>query len=140
MAYAYTVSAQRPTIVNHAVAGDFTGHGRDLLVAKCTRIEVFRLSPEGLVPELEFGVYGRVAVMQLFRPPREPRDLLFVLTERYAFVVLAYDPATGEVLTRANGDARDQIGHPIEQGHMGIIDPTSRMIGLHLYQARSSDR
>ena len=40
-------------------------------------------------------LYGRVAALQLFRPPGEPRDLLLLLTERNKFCVLAYDEEAG---------------------------------------------
>ena len=64
---------------------------------------------------------------------------------------------TGELVTRANGDARDRMGRPSEAGQargayvraprrrarvtpaaprarqIGIVDPECRMIGLHLF-------
>jgi len=39
----------------------------------------------------------------------------------------------GELVTRANGDVRDNVGRPVDNGQIGVIDPESRMIGLHLY-------
>jgi hypothetical protein len=36
----------------------------------------------------------------------EDKDLLFIVTERYQFMVLAYDEAKGEIVTRAGGDAQ----------------------------------
>jgi DNA damage-binding protein 1 len=46
---------------------------------------------------------------------------------------LAYDPKTKEIITRANGDIQDKIGRAVDGGQIGIIDPETRMIGLHLY-------
>lgn len=40
-------------------------------------------------------LYGRVAALQLFRPPGEARDLLLVLTERCKFCVLGWDEEAG---------------------------------------------
>ena len=54
-----------------------------------------RLGPEGLQGVLDVPLYGRVAALQLFRPPGEPRDLLLLLTERNKFCVLAYDEDAG---------------------------------------------
>jgi DNA damage-binding protein 1 len=56
---------------------------------------VHRLGPEGLQGVLDVPLYGRVAALQLFRPPGEPRDLLLLLTERNKFCVLAYDEEAG---------------------------------------------
>lgn len=33
----------------------------------------------------------------------------------------------------ANGDLSDKIGRPSESGHVGIVDPTCAIVGLHLY-------
>ncbi|CAD7703040.1 unnamed protein product, partial [Ostreobium quekettii] len=63
----------------------------------------------------------------------EPTDLLFILTERHKICVLQYDAATGELVTKANGDVGDKIGRAATNGPIGIIDPECRLIGLHLY-------
>ena len=74
---------------------------------------------------MKFKVYGRIATMKLFRPAvccvlgnsllllffliivtkAEERDWLFVSTEEYAYVILAYDDATGEIVSKAKGSA-----------------------------------
>ncbi len=70
MAYSYVVSAQKPTAVNAAVTGNFTGpKDLNLILAKNTRLEIHLVTPEGLKPMLDIGMYGRIAVMKLFRPP-----------------------------------------------------------------------
>lgn len=69
MAYSYVVSAQKPTAVNAAVTGNFTGpNDLNLIVAKNTRLEIQLVTPEGLKPTLDVGMYGRIAMMKLFRP------------------------------------------------------------------------
>ena len=40
----------------------------------------------------------------------------------------------GELVTKANGDASDKVGRPVDDGQIGIIDPSHRMIGLHMYE------
>ncbi|KAJ8941354.1 hypothetical protein NQ314_010417 [Rhamnusium bicolor] len=40
----------------------------NLIVAKNTRLEIYLVTPEGLRPIKEVGLYGKVAVMKLFRP------------------------------------------------------------------------
>ena len=67
---------------------------------------------------LDVPIYGRISVLELFRPPVRARDgggggvpasaltvycalqgeatdLLFILTERYKFCILEYNTATG---------------------------------------------
>lgn len=134
MAFNYVVTAQKPTAVSAAVVGHFTG-GDDLnlIVAKNTRLEIHLVTPEGLRPLLDVGIYGKIACMQLFRPRGEPQDLLFILTFRYRACILSYKPDTGDIVTRAYGDVQDKVGRPSDAGMISIIDPECRIIGLRLY-------
>ena len=69
MAFNYVVTAQKPTAVNTAVVGNFTGENDlNLIVAKNTRLEIHLVTPEGLRPLLDVGIYGKIACMHLFRP------------------------------------------------------------------------
>ena len=67
-AYSYVVKSSKPTCVSHAVVGAFTAPGaRDLIVAKTTRLELFSVEEDGLAPEFEAPLYGRIAAMELYR-------------------------------------------------------------------------
>ncbi|OAY75001.1 DNA damage-binding protein 1a [Ananas comosus] len=130
----YVVTAHKPTNVTHSCVGNFTGPQElNLIIAKCTRIEIHLLAPHGLQPMLDVPIYGRIATLELFRPHGEAQDFLFVATERYKFCVLQWDAESSELITRAMGDVSDRIGRPTDNGQIGIIDPDCRLIGLHLY-------
>uniref|UniRef100_A0A7N0V492 DNA damage-binding protein 1 n=1 Tax=Kalanchoe fedtschenkoi TaxID=63787 RepID=A0A7N0V492_KALFE len=130
----YVVTAHKPTNVTHSCVGNFTGPQElNLIIAKCTRIEIHLLTPQGLQPVLDVPLYGRIATLELFRPRGETQDFLFIATERYKFCVLQWDAESSEVTTRAMGDVSDRIGRPTDNGQIGIIDPDCRLIGLHLY-------
>jgi len=67
--YHYAVTAQKPTCVSHSLAGNFTSPtDRNLIIGKCTLIEIHRITEEGVQPVLEVPIYGRIACMELFRP------------------------------------------------------------------------
>uniref|UniRef100_A0A9L0SW12 Damage specific DNA binding protein 1 n=1 Tax=Equus caballus TaxID=9796 RepID=A0A9L0SW12_HORSE len=69
MSYNYVVTAQKPTAVNGCVTGHFTSaEDLNLLIAKNTRLEIYVVTAEGLRPVKEVGMYGKIAVMELFRP------------------------------------------------------------------------
>ncbi|KAK2188211.1 hypothetical protein NP493_140g03066 [Ridgeia piscesae] len=93
------------------------------------------VTAEGLRPVKEISIYGRIAVLELFRPPGETKDVLFLLTSRYNAMILEckQDGSSLEIITRAHGNVQDRIGRPSETGIIGIIDPLCRMIGLRLY-------
>ncbi|KAH8952399.1 hypothetical protein BDL97_09G083300 [Sphagnum fallax] len=130
----YVVTAHKPTNVTHSCVGNFTNPQElNLIIAKCTRIEIHLLTPAGLQPMLDVPIYGRIATLELFRPPGESQDVLFLSLERYKFCVLQWDAETSSLVTRAMGDVSDKIGRPTDNGQIGIIDPDCRLIGLHLY-------
>ncbi|XP_053613345.1 DNA damage-binding protein 1 [Plodia interpunctella] len=137
MAYNYVVTAQKPTAVTACITGNLTSPtDLNLLVAKQSRLEMYLVTPEGLRPMKEVGLYGRVAKMKLFRPPYEKKDLVFILTARYNAMILEWRTGANgelEVVTRAHGNVSDRIGKPSENGILMVIDPQARVIGLRLY-------
>lgn len=55
---------------NALFVGNFTSpDDLNLIIAKNTRMELYVVTPEGLRPVKEVGIYGKIAVMELFRPP-----------------------------------------------------------------------
>ncbi|KAI7751098.1 LOW QUALITY PROTEIN: hypothetical protein M8C21_020503 [Ambrosia artemisiifolia] len=119
--YNYVVTAHKPTNVTHSCVGNFTGPQElNLIIAKCTRIEIHLLTPQGLQPMLDVPIYGRIATLELFRS--HVSNCLVVSIER-----------TNDIFCRAMGDVSDRIGRPTDNGQIGIIDPDCRLIGLHLY-------
>lgn len=49
--------------------GNFTSpDDLNLIVAKNTRLEIYLVTPEGLKPMKEVGVYGKISVLKHFRP------------------------------------------------------------------------
>ncbi|KAL3145326.1 hypothetical protein ABBQ38_001586 [Trebouxia sp. C0009 RCD-2024] len=131
--YNYVVSAHKPTAVRHSVVGNFTSSSDlNLIISKVTRVEIYTLTPEGLKDVADVPIYGRIASLELFRPPGEKKDLLFFTTERYKFCVLYWD-AENQLQTRASGNLADRTGRPVEHGQIGIVDPDCRVIGVQMY-------
>ncbi|XP_063400808.1 DNA damage-binding protein 1-like [Mytilus trossulus] len=136
MAYNYVVTAHKPTAVNACVTGNFTSSDDlNLIIARNTRMEIYVVTPEGLRPIKEVGINGRIDVMELFRPPGESKDVMFILTSRYNAMILEcqQDGENIDIITRAHGNVQDRIGRPSETGIIGIVDPLCRVIGLRLY-------
>jgi len=132
--YNYVVTAHKPSNVNLSVTGNFTSaKDTNLIVAKCNRLVIYLLTPDGLQPVLDTTIYGRIATLELFRTAGAEKDLLCLTTERWKFCVLEYDNENGELLTKAMGDVQDRIGKAVDSGQIVHIDPDRRMIGLHIY-------
>lgn len=138
MAFNYIVTANRASAVNQSLTGNFTGPDDiNLITAKLSRIEISKITPEGLKPIQEVGVYGRIEALKLFRPPGHQKDLLFMLTHKYHVAILesvpGNQPDTYDIITRRSGNIADPASRPAETGNIVIIDPQCRMIGLRLY-------
>ena len=132
--YNYVATAHKPTNVTHSLVACFTGPDTlNLIVSRCTRIEIYTLEAQGLTLVLDVPLYCRIATMELWRPAGRTMDRLFITTERYQFCILAYDERRGEIVTDARGDVADRIGRPADAGQIAVIEPESRLIGLHLY-------
>lgn len=75
--------------------------------------------------------------MKLFRPHGGKKDHLFLLTQKYNACILECVKKKNsddiEIVTKAHGNVADHISKPSETGSIGIIDPTSKVIGLRLY-------
>eukprot|EP00667_Euglena_gracilis_P000838 EG_transcript_838 len=133
MAFNYVVTAHKPTAATRCLTSNFTSPtDLNLIVSKCTRLNIHTVASEGLQPILDIPLYGRIIFMQTYRPLGEQKDLLFLVFERYSFCVLEY--AAGEVRTRANGDLVDKIGRKVEIPRIGLINEAGTLIALHLYE------
>lgn len=136
MSYNYVVTAHKPTAVNGCVTGNFTSpRDLNLIIAKNNRMEIYVVTPEGLRPVKEVAIYGRIAVLELFRPPGEEKDQMFLLTSRYSAMILEcqQDGDSIDIITKALGSVQDRVGRPSETGIIGIIDPLCQVIALRLY-------
>lgn len=77
MATNYIVSAQKATVVTHAVVCNFTGpNDLNLVLAKTNRLELMVVTPDGLKSYREVPVFGRIAAVKAFRVKNEVRTLV----------------------------------------------------------------
>lgn len=138
MAYNYVVTANRASAVSQCLTGNFTSpNDINLITAKLSRIEISKITPDGLKPMQEVGVYGRIEALKLFRPHGYNKDLLFMLTHKYHVAILecvqGSQTDTIDIITRRSGNIADPASRPAETGNIVIIDPDCKLIGLRLY-------
>ncbi|KAL7749656.1 hypothetical protein RI367_004884 [Sorochytrium milnesiophthora] len=134
MVYTYSVTALPPSAVTHSTKGHFTGpDDLNLIVCRCSRLEVLTLTEQGVRSVLNEALLGRVSLMELFRPPGHALDLLFFCTERLQYAVLGWDQQTQRPVTLQSGSIRNQNGKLAESGAMGYVDAANGIAVLHLY-------
>jgi len=140
--YNYFVTAQRPTVVTHALGPlRFTSpKPADLVVVRASRLEVFRALPSdsggaGLETVCDLPVHGRVAVLEPVRASGDQRrDLLLLCTEKQQFVVLRYNVDAARIDTVAAGSLRDATGRPVDHPPLCTCDPGGRAAVVYLYE------
>jgi DNA damage-binding protein 1 len=130
----YMVTAQKPTSVTHSLSGNFTGpDDLNLIIVKATHLELYLVVESSLKLIHDVPLNGRVTVMRLVRPPNRTQTCLFLVNERYHCCLLSFDRTKWELVNEYSGEVMDRIGRPDENGHIGIVDPECRMLGLRLY-------
>ncbi|GER24636.1 DNA damage-binding protein 1 [Striga asiatica] len=93
--------ALEPTNVTHSCVGNFTApNDLNLIVSRCTRIEIHLVSFQGLQLMLDMPIYGRIAILELFRPHGETQDHLFMVKEAYNFSVMQWDAENAQFIIR----------------------------------------
>ena len=138
MANCYLATAQRGTAVSFCLTGNFIRQSDvNLLVAKNNHLEVYSLCPEGLRLLTDINVYGQICCCKAFKSPSlDGKDWIFIVTAKYHAMILECEVSDGEkfeIVTRAFGNVSERVGRPREDGILCTIDPSSRNIGLQIY-------
>ncbi|BFZ62534.1 DNA damage-binding protein 1a [Saitoella coloradoensis] len=134
----YVVSAHKATSVRHAIKAYFTSPTeQNLILSKANRIEIHTLSLETgtLHFDHEFTVYGRVTVIQAFRPEDARTDHIVVGTDMYDYFTLSWDAEEKTIVNeRSIGNLHDHVLRQPECGSISLVDPLKRCMVMHLYQ------
>ncbi|KAJ3046477.1 DNA damage-binding protein 1, partial [Rhizophlyctis rosea] len=147
----YVATAHRADSVIQSVKGPFTGpDDLNLIIAKSLHLELYVVvdvpatdddgsagadqtstAPAGktLRPILDnIPIYGRVAYIDLYKPPSSPTSLLYILTEHQRYSILRFNPTTSAIETLCTGDLTDRTGRLSSEGIMSCVDPKARVI------------
>ena len=96
----YQATAHKSSNVTHSLVASFTGGDTlNLIISRCTRLEIYVLETAGLRLLHDVPLYCRIATMELWRPQGAAADRLFISTERYQFCILSYDAVKKEIVT-----------------------------------------
>lgn len=137
MSYLYLTTSQKATAVTTSIVCNFTGPtDRNLIVAKGNVLELSTLKSDAIVAEKSIPLFGKIVAVEAYRVPTSLQDLLFVLTQKKHFCVIAWDSVMMKPAIKATGNLRDRSGKDSESGYRVFIDPGSRMIGVMVYEGQ----
>eukprot|EP01083_Nonionella_stella_P107637 311964_1 len=137
MAYNYLVTAQPATVVSNSHTGYFNSENElNTLLIRSNNIEVYTLNADdGFEKVNELPFYGRIIQSLMFRPPRCTTDHLFLLTQSFAFCIVATDPSTNQIITKASGQLKEENAS-IKSSSQSLIsiDSAQQNILVHIYK------
>jgi DNA damage-binding protein 1 len=134
MSSLYCASSRLPSAVTHSLRASVTSAGEvNLIIAKHTYLDVLLVEESSLSLMFRQPLYGRVKLLEAFRPHGSDQDYLFILTEKLSWCVLAFNPTTRKMVTKARGNARSGA-RLLKEAPLGGVDPETRCIGMHAYQ------
>ncbi|KAH7189364.1 mono-functional DNA-alkylating methyl methanesulfonate N-term-domain-containing protein [Fusarium flagelliforme] len=134
---AYVAPIHRATSVRHALrANVIDADIDDLVVAKANRLEIWRLTEEGLVCQQTKLIYGTISMLQRLRPKGSETDLLFIGTERLQYFTLIWNDATKklETIEQAIIDQSEPYMRQSQSQNKCLVDPTGRFLAMHLWE------
>ena len=91
--------------------------------------------------KLDIPIRGRIVTLCAYRPRvLDPRsinpngvDYLLYTTERKRYAIIAYNPVTKEIETKAYGSFRDSVGREKSGAPICIVDPSARIAIVQFY-------
>ncbi|RBR17870.1 uncharacterized protein FIESC28_06309 [Fusarium coffeatum] len=134
---AYVAPIHRATSVRHALrANVIDADIDDLVVAKANRLEIWRLTEEGLVCQQTKLIHGTISMLQRLRPKGSEVDLLFIGTERLQYFTLIWNDATKklETIEQAIIDQSEPYMRQSQSQNKCVVDPTGRFLAMHLWE------
>jgi DNA damage-binding protein 1 len=114
-----------------------------LAVARYNRLELYTLSQatgsDGVQVDLELvsstRIYGRITVLQKFRPAESSTDHIFIGTDSSPFFTMEWDHENNRLKTaRTFEDHADQTLKEAQTGERCHVDPTGRFLTLEVYE------
>ncbi|EWY96646.1 DNA damage-binding protein 1 [Fusarium oxysporum NRRL 32931] len=134
---AYVAPIHRATSIRHALRANVLSPDiDDLVVAKANRLEIWRLTEEGLVCLQTKLIHGSIAMLQCLRPKGSETDLLFIGTDRLHYFNLVWNPLTKqlETIERVIEDLAEPYMRHSSSQNKCLVDPTGRFLAMHLWE------
>ncbi|KAI8064743.1 CPSF A subunit region-domain-containing protein [Gongronella butleri] len=134
--YSYITTLHPATAVHGAVKGSFLNpNDVNLITSKGTRIEIYTVVGETLVPALDFNLHCRVASISLVKVQGRSTLSLFVLGDQQHFCLLRYDAHAKQIITEASDSMEEKNARPNDrtltsQDAQGTYMVTSAFTGL----------
>ncbi|KAM4060464.1 mono-functional DNA-alkylating methyl methanesulfonate N-term domain-containing protein [Hirsutella rhossiliensis] len=134
---AYVAPVHKPTSIRHALRIRFLSpHHEDLVLAKANRLEIWRLTDDGITCLHTKLIYGTISMLQRLQPKDLDIDLLFIGTDRLQYFNVAWNPETNQLDTveQTIEDTAEQYMRHSQSQNKCLVDPTGKFMAMHLWE------
>ncbi|KAF7534017.1 hypothetical protein G7Z17_g13430 [Cylindrodendrum hubeiense] len=134
---AYVAPIHRATSIRHALRAKLLSPDiDDLIVAKTNRLEVWRLTEDGMTCIHTKLIHGTISMLQRLQPKGTDTDLLFVGTDRLQYFNLVWNPDTNQLDTidKVVEDSSEPYMRHSQSQNKCLVDPTGRFLAMHLWE------
>ncbi|KAH6895729.1 mono-functional DNA-alkylating methyl methanesulfonate N-term-domain-containing protein [Thelonectria olida] len=134
---AYVAPIHRATSIRHALRAKLLDPDiEDLIIARTTRLEVWRVTEEGMTLLHTKLLHGTISMMQRLQPKGSETDLLFIGTDRLQYFNVAWNPEKNELETVGDviPDSSEPYMRHSQSQNKCVVDPTGRFLAIHLWE------
>ncbi|KAL7924319.1 mono-functional DNA-alkylating methyl methanesulfonate N-term domain-containing protein [Trichoderma austrokoningii] len=134
---AYVAPVHKPTGIRHALRIRFlTPDIEDLVVAKVNRLEIWRVTEEGMTCLHTKVIHGTIDMLQRLQPKDSATDLLFIGTTRLQYFNVAWNPETNQLdaVEQAIEDTAEPYMRQSQSQNRCLVDPTGKFMAMHLWE------
>ncbi|KAK1241340.1 hypothetical protein MKX08_001314 [Trichoderma sp. CBMAI-0020] len=134
---AYVAPVHKPTSIRHALRIRFLSPDiEDLVVAKANRLEIWRVTEEGMTCLHTKVIHGTIDMLQRLQPKDSATDLLFIGTDRLQYFNVAWNPETSQLdaVEQAIEDTAEPYMRQSQSQNRCLVDPTGKFMAMHLWE------
>ncbi|KAM0258586.1 hypothetical protein ACHAQJ_003757 [Trichoderma viride] len=134
---AYVAPVHKPTSIRHALRIRFLSPDiEDLVVAKANRLEIWRVSEEGMTCLHTKVIHGTIDMLQRLQPKDSATDLLFIGTDRLQYFNVAWNPETNQLdaVEQTIEDSAEPYMRQSQSQNRCLVDPTGKFMAMHLWE------
>ncbi|KAK0391347.1 hypothetical protein NLU13_0848 [Sarocladium strictum] len=133
----YVAPVHKPTSIRHAVRLRLLdADHEDLAIAKANRLEIWRLTDDGLSRLHSKLIFGTISMLQRLRPDDSDTDFLFISTERFQYITLKWNAATSQLDTvfESMADDAEPYMRKSQSQNKCLVDPSAKFMVMHLWE------
>ncbi|KAI5463857.1 mono-functional DNA-alkylating methyl methanesulfonate N-term-domain-containing protein [Mariannaea sp. PMI_226] len=134
---AYVAPIHRATSIRHALPARLLDPDiEDLIIARTSRVEVWRVTEEGMTLIHTKLIHGTISMVQRLQPKGFETDLLFIGTDRLQYFNIAWNPESGalETVESVIEDSTEPYMRHSQSQNKCLVDPTGRFLAIHLWE------